>query len=250
MFTIGLLFYFIILSFPGAFFAVDVRVAEEFRDIRLIDLRIEAGLARLTIKSIGLIFIIRIFYIKFLATAIGTFHFGTPFFELDSVKKNLSRYCINTQYNYYVFIYKLNDKLLPSEKIMENKLNNVGPLKKVSLVFTAGTRPESYDLIATPQPLEFIAGIGTEGLTQLECALDGKQSGDKGMIEVDSKNMAEIFGHIIPCTDFLPIHSRHFYFQYVITGISDASPREVVKSMAAATGGGCSDGCDCGCGSH
>jgi hypothetical protein len=131
---------------------------------------------------------------------------------------------------------------------MVKSSNTIGPLKKVSLVFSAGTTAELTDLMSVAEPLEFVFGIGTQGLTQFECALDGKLSGDKGFIEVNKKDLDAVFGHIIPCTYFLPIDSSHFYLQYSIVDISDASPREVVKSMAAAGGGGCGDGCDCGCG--
>jgi hypothetical protein len=121
------------------------------------------------------------------------------------------------------------------------------PLKKISLTYTAGTTSESQDLINVPEALEFIFGIGTEGLTQFECVLDGKQAGDQGCIEVDKKDFVEIFGHIIPCTQPFPVSASHFFLHYNITNISDASSREVIKSMAAKNGG-CGDGCDCGCG--
>lgn len=130
---------------------------------------------------------------------------------------------------------------------MENNSNIAGPLKKIKLNFTAGTAPDLTDLPVVPEPLEFIFGIGTEGLTQFECALDGKQPGDKGVIEVDKKNFEEIFGHIIPCPQSFPLNAGHFYLHYNIIGISDASSREIIKSMAAINAG-CGDSCDCGCG--
>lgn len=131
---------------------------------------------------------------------------------------------------------------------MKNNSKTVGPLKKISLSFTAGTAPELSDLISAPQSLEFIFGIGTQGLTPFECLLDGKKSGDKDLIEVNAKNLTEFFGHIIPCTQVLPIRSDHFFLRFIISDISDALPKDVVKSLAAA--GGCGDGCDCGCGAH
>ncbi len=123
------------------------------------------------------------------------------------------------------------------------------PLKKISLNYTAGTTPELKDLIGAPENLEFIFGIGTQGLTQFECALNGKQAGDQGFIEVDKNDFEEIFGHIIPCTQPFSVTASHFFLHYNITSISDASPREVVKSMATASGSGsCGGDCDCGCG--
>ena len=130
---------------------------------------------------------------------------------------------------------------------MENNSYIVEPLKKISLNYTAGTTPELKDLMDTPENLEFIFGIGTEGLTQFECALDGKKAGDQGFIEVGKKNFEEIFGHIIPCKQPFPVSAGHFFLHYSITDISDASSTEIIKSMAAKSGG-CGDGCDCGCG--
>ena len=133
---------------------------------------------------------------------------------------------------------------------MENNSHTVEALKKVSLIYTIGSTPESEDLIFAPKPLEFIFGIGTEGLTAFECALDGKFSGDKGSIEVNTKKFSEIFGHIISQNDMSPAGGNHFYLHYTITGISDTSPGEVVRSMASVVGSDCGGGCGCGCGSH
>jgi hypothetical protein len=130
---------------------------------------------------------------------------------------------------------------------MEHNSYIAEPLKRVSLSYTAGTTPELKDLLDAPENLEFIFGIGTDGLTQFECLLDGKKAGDQGFIEVDKKHFADIFGHIIPCTQPFPVNVNHFFLHYNITNISDPSPREIVRSMAAG-GGGCGDGCDCGCG--
>jgi hypothetical protein len=132
---------------------------------------------------------------------------------------------------------------------MASNSNTIGPLKKVSLVFTAGTTSELKDLLAVPEPLEFIFSIGTQGLTQFECVLDGKKTGDQGTIEINKDEMNEIFGHIIPCTYLFPLNAAQFFMHYNIIDVTDASPQEIIKSMAAA-GGGCGDGCSCGCGSH
>ena len=133
---------------------------------------------------------------------------------------------------------------------MDNNSNIVEPLKKVTLEFTVGITPELKDWPLSLETLEFIYGIGTEGLTEFECVLDGKQTGDKGSVEIIKGDMAEIFGHIIPCTYVFSVDADRFYMHYKITGISDTSPSDVVKSMAAAAGGGCGGSCGCGCGFH
>ena len=130
---------------------------------------------------------------------------------------------------------------------MGNNSNIAGPLKKIKLNFTAGTAPDLTDLPVVPEPLEFIFGIGTEGLTPFECALDGKQSGDQGTIEIHKDEMDDIFGHIIPCTYLFPVNAAQFFMHYHIIDVTDASSREIIKSMAGVAGG-CGDGCSCGCG--
>ena len=132
--------------------------------------------------------------------------------------------------------------------MMTNKTNTIEPLKTVSLEYTAGTTPESNDLISAPKPLTFIFGIGTEGLTAFECALDGKAIGDNGSIEVSANSVEEIFGHILSGSEMFTLNPGRFYLHYTIIGISDTAPSEVVRSIAAATGG-CGGSCGCGCGS-
>lgn len=132
---------------------------------------------------------------------------------------------------------------------MSNKTTSIEPLKKVSLEYTAGTRPESNDLIAAPKSLAFIFGIGTEGLTTFECELDNKAIGDNGSIEVSATDFEEIFGHILSASEMFTLNPGRFYLHYTITGISDTDPGEVVRSIAAAAGGGCGGSCGCGCGS-
>lgn len=135
------------------------------------------------------------------------------------------------------------------EKMMTNKANTIEPLKKVSLEYTAGTTPESNDLIPAPKSMAFIFGIGTEGLTAFECALDGKSIGYNGSIEVSATGFEEIFGHILSGSEMFTLNPGRFYFHYTIIGISDSAPREVVRSIAAAAGSGCGGNCGCGCGS-
>jgi hypothetical protein len=132
---------------------------------------------------------------------------------------------------------------------MSNKTTTIEPLKTVSLEYTAGTTPESSDLIAAPKSLAFIFGIGTEGFTPFECALDGKAIGDNGSIEVSATDFEEIFGHILSDSEMLTLNPGRFYLHYTINDIADTDPSEVVRSIAAAAGGGCGGSCGCGCGS-
>ncbi len=125
---------------------------------------------------------------------------------------------------------------------------SIGPLKKVSLVYTAGRTPDSADLIHTPKPLEFIFGLGVSGLTPFEYELAGRRAGEQGVIQVDRATALEVFGRLLPWRLELPSSPDPFYLHYKITGISNAESREVVKAMAEASA--CGGDCDCGCGSH
>ena len=128
----------------------------------------------------------------------------------------------------------------------------VDMLKKISLTYTAGTESDSRDLVRTPQKLEFVFGVGSEGLTGFEYALAGKAAGEAGQVEVGSGMFGEFFGHLLAAHEVFPaagIQPGRFFLQYEIDGISDTTPREIVKSMAGAVGG-CEGGCGCGCGSH
>jgi len=133
---------------------------------------------------------------------------------------------------------------------MTNTATIVEALKRVTLEITAGTGPDIMDLVSIPQTVEFVFGIGSRGLTEFEYALAGKQAGDKGTITFEGHNQWEIFGHILPCEVQSRLAAGKGYVQYRIIGVADTTPAEVVRSMAAAVGGGCGDGCGCGCEGH
>ncbi|RJP85296.1 MAG: hypothetical protein C4518_16895 [Desulfobacteraceae bacterium] len=131
---------------------------------------------------------------------------------------------------------------------MENSSITVEALKKVSLILTVGTSAGTIDPGSAPQSVEFIFGIGVDGLTGFEYELAGKRAGDKGAVTVNQHTRPEIFGHILPCEIQSRLTADPCCIQYEICGISDPAPREIVRSMASATGGCGGGGCDCGCG--
>jgi hypothetical protein len=142
----------------------------------------------------------------------------------------------------------LNHNFVAWEDIMDLNSDSIGPLKKVSLVYTVGRTPGSNDLIDTPKPLSFIFGLGVTGLTPFEYEIAGKQAGEGGVIPVHRQRVPAFFGHIMPWGLNLSGEVDLFYLRYKITGIENAESREVVKAMAEASA--CGTGCDCGCGSH
>jgi hypothetical protein len=139
----------------------------------------------------------------------------------------------------------ISNRLL-KEQILDNLKTTVEALKRVSLLLTAGTTAGGTDLLSPPQPIEFIYGIGSRGLTGFEYELAGKRAGDEGAITFNEHNRPEIFGHILPCEIQSRLTAGQGYVQYRITDIAETTPTEVVRFMAAAVGG-CGSGCGCGC---
>ena len=97
--------------------------------------------------------------------------------------------------------------------------------------------------------MEFIFGLGTEGLTSFERLLHGKTAGDEIEFNVYKERLRTIFGHL--CVDLSGVEdcqAESLAVRASVLQVTPASNREVVKAMAAQTS--CGDGCDCGCGGH
>jgi hypothetical protein len=95
--------------------------------------------------------------------------------------------------------------------------------------------------------LEFIFGIGREGLSPLERLLAGKSVGDTITLMVENDQLATFFEHLT-CHVSPLLHSPPpFTMQIRVVAADQADSREVVKAIARL--GGCGHGgCDCGCG--
>ncbi len=122
----------------------------------------------------------------------------------------------------------------------------VTPLKKVMVTISAGNRPAGREIL-NGNTVEFIFGLGKEGLTPLERSLAGKKVGDSVTLQIDRTAIPEFFGHVLMCPQILGSKLNRFYMNLKIHGVESASPREVVRAMAQTTscGGGCTCGCDC-----
>ena len=129
---------------------------------------------------------------------------------------------------------------------MKRDSQPIEPLKKVNLEISAGKRPSGTELME-PAPVEFIFGLGKEGLTPLERQIEGKTAGHCRSIEVKRSYIPEFFGHIFPFPMKLKIPLDPFYLNIRISSVENADPRSVVRAMAEIAA--CS-GCECGCGGH
>ena len=124
----------------------------------------------------------------------------------------------------------------------------VAPLMKLSLQLTLAADGEGLVQEARPLPMQFIWGIGKQGLVPFESALHGKAVGDRLTMNVEPGGLPALFGHL--CF-FLPDLRRRCSgacrLAIVLTEIEPADGREVIKALAALAEG-CGDGCECGCG--
>ena len=137
--------------------------------------------------------------------------------------------------------------LLYKGLFMNVEKQTISPLKRVIVAMSAGNRPTSRELL-DDDGLEFIFGLGKEGLTPLERSLAGKKAGDLVTIQMNRKEAAEFFGHLLICPESLKSRSNRFYMNLKICGVETATPREVVRAMASTTscGANCACGCQCG----
>jgi len=124
----------------------------------------------------------------------------------------------------------------------------VGPLKEISLSYTAGSAPGTDDYIPSPETLRFVFGLGVDGLTPFEAELEGRSVGEQVRCRVDRNRVLEVFGHILNEMGPLPIHKDQFYLNVQVDEIGEVDSRKLVQALAATTS--CGGDCGCGCGGH
>ena len=124
--------------------------------------------------------------------------------------------------------------------------DTVGPMHKITLSLSASGRDPGIAQAASNKPFEFIFGIGTEGMSAFEQALNGKSAGEKLSCRVEYHNMHGYFEHLLcPLMDAVEINPP-FDLDIEIRSISAVSDRELVQALAQKTGG-CDGDCGCGC---
>ena len=124
-------------------------------------------------------------------------------------------------------------------------------LTKVVVTVRAGREEDTFDLVSSPVPFEFIFGVGTEGFCAFESALYEKSEGEKVTIIVAAGEAGEVFGHLharIRRILGIPKITEPLFLEVTITRVSQTDNHELVQAIAAAAGqGGCGCNCDCGC---
>ena len=126
-------------------------------------------------------------------------------------------------------------------------MNKVENLKKIALSIQAGTSPDTLDLAPNYPEIEFIFGLGPEGMTPFEYELADKTEGESILLHLKKEDFFSFFEHLNPPLTDLFDGRDDVYLKVKIDAVTPAGNREVVKAMAAmAAHGGA--GCDCGCG--
>jgi hypothetical protein len=122
-------------------------------------------------------------------------------------------------------------------------MEKIAPLKKVTLSMDAGTTPESMDLTPQPSLFEFIYGLVAKGLTPMEFHLAEKTVGDEIVLQIDGKQIPQVFEHLIPLPIKIPEDGDGLYLRLRVMEITPADQREVIKALAEIAN--CGDDC-CG----
>jgi len=125
-------------------------------------------------------------------------------------------------------------------------------LKKISLELQLVTEPEEAEQEASTQcRLDFIFGIGQDGLSPLEAALQHKGVGDSLQRDIPRDRLEDFFAHLYPalCKNLrLPADlSEDLHLNIRLAAIETPGDREIVRAIARTVSHGCGGNCDCGC---
>jgi hypothetical protein len=125
---------------------------------------------------------------------------------------------------------------------------SVQPLRKITVMFRAGTTAAAMDMALPAHEIAFIFGIGSGGLTPLECLLNGRSEGEMISFRVAGSEGGVFFGHVAPSFGRLLEDREEVYFTVRILGVETPPPRDVIRAMADLAARDHGTGCDCGCG--
>ena len=128
------------------------------------------------------------------------------------------------------------------------KVKKVEQMKKVSLLFEAGTSGKMMDLVPEHPAFEFIFGLAPEGMTPFEYELLDKTEGEDALISLKKQGYEIFFEHLQPPIMDLFDGRDALYLQTKIVSVTDAGSREIIKAMAEMAEyreGECGCGCSC-----
>ena len=109
---------------------------------------------------------------------------------------------------------------------------NIGYLHKVSVSLNGTDRGKESGNKVGPKRFDFIYGIGSDGLSPLECALEGKKEKDELVLDIRENDAVHIFQHLwIPELEDLFLYGAP-NLQVMVLSVGEAEPREVIRALA------------------
>ena len=117
----------------------------------------------------------------------------------------------------------------------------------VTVSFETGTSQTALDISPIQHKINFIFGLGVDGMTPFEYKLVDKVEGDRVEFLLKKNDCFRFFGHLTPSFVHLVDSCDEVYLKATVEGITPAKNREIIKAMAEMTAHG-EAGCDCGCG--
>ena len=125
-------------------------------------------------------------------------------------------------------------------------------LQRLTFKVWANPTEDRKDLSSEPRDFSFIYGIGIDGLSDFEMAIDGLGLHDVFNLEIDKNKLRSYFGclyHYLETHLPLPAAEGVVNLKLELLTVSSPEPREIVTAIAELQShGGC--GADCGCGCH
>ena len=118
---------------------------------------------------------------------------------------------------------------------MSREERMVGPLRKVLLRMEPIGEDGSLIGKGGSTSFEFVFGIGSQGLSSLERALEGSKEGEERHISVPAEGVADLFGHLTPPP--IQLHGEEGPAQQIRVVVERAEPagdREVIQAMSGA----------------
>ena len=126
-------------------------------------------------------------------------------------------------------------------------MNKVENLKKITISIQAGMSQDTMDLTPKYPEIEFIFGLGPQGMTPFEYELADRTEGESVLLHLRKEAFHRFFEHLNPPLMDLFDGRAAVYLKVNIDGVKSAENREIVKAMADMNAHG-GAGCDCGCG--
>lgn len=125
-------------------------------------------------------------------------------------------------------------------------------LQRLTFKVWVNQTEDEKGLSSEPRDFTFIYGIGVDGLSDFEMAVDGLGLQDFINLEIDQNKLKSYFGrlyHYLQTCVPLPADEGVVNLKLELLTVSSPEPKEIVTAIAELQShGGC--GSDCGCGCH